>query len=94
MRTTLALDDNLLAEAQRCADIDDGDPELGEYSPWSWWPIVLAASAAIAAVGLAVGTWMLPIGFAVFAIAIVAVAAAVFLIDIFYPLIDPRVKLR
>ena len=28
------------------ADIDDGDPELGEFSPWSWWPIVLASSAA------------------------------------------------
>ena len=22
------------------SDIDDGDPELGEFSPWSWWPIV------------------------------------------------------
>ncbi|MBM3714824.1 MAG: cytochrome c oxidase subunit 4 [Actinobacteria bacterium] len=53
------------------ADIDDGDPEMGEYSPWSWWPIVLAASAAIAAMGLAVGSWLVPIGFGVFAIAIV-----------------------
>lgn len=24
------------------ADIDDADPELGHFSPWSWWPIVLA----------------------------------------------------
>src|SRR5690606_31823757 len=24
------------------ADIDDGVPELGEFSPWSWWPMVLA----------------------------------------------------
>ncbi len=53
------------------ADIDDGDPEMGEYSPWSWWPIILAASAAIAAMGLAVGSWLVPIGFGVFAIAIV-----------------------
>ena len=29
------------------SDIDDGDPELGEFSPWSWWPIVLAASAGV-----------------------------------------------
>ena len=53
------------------ADIDDGDPELGEFSPWSWWPIVLAGSAAVAVLGLAVGTFLLPIGFAIFAVAIV-----------------------
>lgn len=53
------------------ADIDDGDPEIGEFSPWSWWPIVLASSAGVAMLGLAVGTWMLPIGFAIFAVAIV-----------------------
>lgn len=53
------------------ADIDDGDPELGEFSPWSWWPIVLAFSAALGMIGLAVGTWMFPIGLAVFVIAIV-----------------------
>lgn len=53
------------------ADIDDGDPELGEFSPWSWWPIVLAFSAALAILGLAVGTWMLPIGIGVFLVAIV-----------------------
>jgi len=53
------------------ADIDDGDPELGEFSPWSWWPIVLAFSAAIAMIGLAVGAWMFPIGVSIFVIAIV-----------------------
>lgn len=53
------------------SDIDDGDPELGEFSPWSWWPIVLAFSAALGMIGLAVGTWMFPIGLAVFAVAIV-----------------------
>ena len=26
------------------ADIDDGDPEIGEFSPWSWWPIILAGA--------------------------------------------------
>ena len=31
-----------LPEDTLTADIDDGDPELGEFSPWSWWPIVLA----------------------------------------------------
>ena len=53
------------------ADIDDGDPELGEFSPWSWWPIILAFSAAVGMIGLAVGTWMFPIGLGVFAVAIV-----------------------
>src|SRR5215204_4444340 len=53
------------------ADIDDGDPELGEFSPWSWWPIVLASSAALGMLGLAVGNWLLPIGIGVFAVAIV-----------------------
>ncbi|HWI31205.1 MAG TPA: cytochrome c oxidase subunit 4 [Microbacterium sp.] len=53
------------------ADIDDGDPELGEFSPWSWWPIVLAFSAALGMIGLAVGAWMFPIGLVVFVVAIV-----------------------
>ncbi|GAA2959076.1 cytochrome c oxidase subunit 4 [Microbacterium schleiferi] len=53
------------------ADIDDGDPEIGEFSPWSWWPIVLAFSAAVAMIGLSVGTWMVPIGLGIFLVAIV-----------------------
>jgi len=61
----------LLPEDSLTADIDDGDPELGEFSPWSWWPIVLAGSVAIGAIGLAVGSWMVPIGLGVFAVAIV-----------------------
>jgi hypothetical protein len=60
-----------LPEDLLTADIDDGDPELGEFSPWSWWPIVLAFSAALAMMGLAVGAWLFPIGLAVFAVAIV-----------------------
>lgn len=53
------------------ADVDDGDPELGEFSPWSWWPMVLAASAGVAFVGLAVGHFLFPIGIAIFVVAIV-----------------------
>lgn len=60
-----------LPEDTLTADIDDGDSELGEFSPWSWWPLVLAFSAAIFMIGLAVGQFMLPIGVAIFAIAIV-----------------------
>jgi len=47
-----------LPEDRLDANIDDGDAELGFFSPWSWWPIVLAAGAAIAFAGLAVGFWV------------------------------------
>ena len=60
-----------LPEDSLTADIDDGDPEMGEFSPWSWWPLVLAGSAAVAFIGLAVGEFMIPIGFAIFVVAIV-----------------------
>lgn len=60
-----------LPEDLLTADVDDGDPEMGEFSPWSWWPIVLAFSAALGMIGLAVGAWLLPIGIGVFVIAIV-----------------------
>ncbi|KAA2253017.1 cytochrome c oxidase subunit 4 [Solihabitans fulvus] len=35
------------------AEISDGAGELGFFSPGSYWPIGLAASAALAAIGLA-----------------------------------------
>ncbi|QYF74846.1 cytochrome c oxidase subunit 4 [Cryobacterium sp. PAMC25264] len=47
-----------LPEDTLSANIDDGDPELGFFSPWSWWPIMLAASAALLFLGLAVGFWI------------------------------------
>jgi hypothetical protein len=60
-----------LPEDVLTSDIDDGDPELGEFSPWSWWPIILAASAALGMMGLAIGTWIFPIGLSLFVVAIV-----------------------
>ena len=48
----------ILPEDRLDANIDDGDAELGFFSPWSWWPIVLAAGAALAFLGLAVGFWI------------------------------------
>ena len=59
-----------LPEDSLMADIDDGDPEIGEFSPWSWWPLVLASSAAIFVVGLAIGSWMMFIGGAILVIAL------------------------
>ncbi|MDQ4212986.1 cytochrome c oxidase subunit 4 [Microbacterium capsulatum] len=53
------------------SDIDDGDPELGEFSPWSWWPIVLAGSAAVGAIALAVGEFLFPVALGIFVVAIV-----------------------
>ena len=37
------------------SDIDDGDPEIGEFSPWSWWPLVLALSLSLVVLGLCIG---------------------------------------
>jgi hypothetical protein len=47
-----------LPEDRLDANIDDGDAELGFFSPWSWWPIMLAGSAALLFLGLAVGFWI------------------------------------
>lgn len=71
LRKTYRAQGGELPEDVLTADIDDGDPELGEFSPWSWWPIVLAGSAAIFMIGLAVGHFLLPVGLAVFVVAIV-----------------------
>lgn len=42
------------------SDIDDGDPEIGEFSPWSWWPLVLAFACSLFILGLCLGFgfWM------------------------------------
>lgn len=60
-----------LPEDRLDSNIDDGDPELGFYSPWSWWPIVLAGAASILVLGLAVGFWVSFIGAAITIIAVV-----------------------
>ena len=36
-----------LPEDRLDANIDDGDAELGFFSPWSWWPVLLAAGVAL-----------------------------------------------
>lgn len=60
-----------LPEDRLDASIDDGDPELGHFSPWSWWPLILGLSAALGFLGLAVGVWIFFIAAAVFIIAII-----------------------
>ncbi|MEN0102899.1 MAG: cytochrome c oxidase subunit 4, partial [Curtobacterium sp.] len=51
--------------------IEDGDAELGHFSPWSWWPILLAASTSICFLGVAAGLWIVPIGLALVAVTLV-----------------------
>ncbi|MFD1722766.1 cytochrome c oxidase subunit 4 [Amnibacterium endophyticum] len=60
-----------LPEDRSDASIDDGDPELGHFSPWSWWPLMLGLAAALAFVGLVIGIWMFAIALALFVVAIV-----------------------
>ena len=45
----------VLVEDLPNSDIDDGDPEIGEFSPWSWWPMFLAFSIALVVLGLSIG---------------------------------------
>jgi hypothetical protein len=51
-----------LPEDRVDAEIDDGDPEIGYFSPWSWWPMVLALGTALVFLGIAVGIWLCFIG--------------------------------
>ena len=60
-----------LPEDTLTADIDDGDPELGHFSPWSWWPIFLAGSLALVFLGVAIGPWIAFIGLPLVLIAVV-----------------------
>lgn len=41
------------------ADVEDGAGELGFFSPHSWWPILVAASAAMFAIAFATGNFWL-----------------------------------
>ena len=60
-----------LPEDRLDANIDDGDAELGFFSPWSWWPFILAGGAAIGMLGLAIGFWLAYIAIPIVLIALV-----------------------
>ncbi len=60
-----------LPEDRLDARIEDGDAEQGHFSPWSWWPIVLAAAAALTVLGLAIGPWISFIGVAILVVSVV-----------------------
>lgn len=45
------------------AEISDGAGELGFYSPHSWWPLMVALSASVTAVGMALWLpWLIVAG--------------------------------
>ncbi|MEU2198847.1 cytochrome c oxidase subunit 4 [Isoptericola sp. NPDC019482] len=54
---------DLRPEDDEEGEIEQGAGDQGVYSPWSWWPLVIAGAAAVAFLGLAVGWWVLYIGF-------------------------------
>ena len=60
-----------LPEDRLDANIDDGDAELGFFSPWSWWPIILAGGAALGFLGLAIGFWITYLAIPIVVVALV-----------------------
>ena len=58
-------------EDSKTAEIVEGAGELGFYSPHSWWPLAVAACAAISFLGVAVGWWLFIIGAIAGALAVV-----------------------
>ncbi|QKJ25364.1 cytochrome c oxidase subunit 4 [Aquiluna borgnonia] len=64
-RSALLPEDNLMG------NIEDDSGEVGFFSPWSWWPLMLGASSALAFASLAVGWWMFFIALPLAVVAIV-----------------------
>ncbi|ROZ87646.1 cytochrome c oxidase subunit 4 [Gordonia sp. OPL2] len=54
------------------AEVEDGAGELGFFSPGSWWPIAIAAGAAMFAIGFATGNFW----FAIFSALVIMGTAA------------------
>ena len=60
-----------LPEDDLTAEISDGAGELGFYSPHSWWPLPVALSACVFALGLIIGWWLSLIGLGALVISII-----------------------
>jgi hypothetical protein len=52
------------------AEIADGAGELGFFPPYSWWPLWVAASVSVCALGVVFGWWLLVIGVGLLSIAV------------------------
>ena len=53
------------------AEIDEADPEYGFFSPYSWWPLVVALGAAVIVMGLVFAVWLIVLGIFLLIIALV-----------------------
>jgi len=53
------------------ANIDDGDPEIGQFSPWSWWPFTLGIGVMLLFLGFAIGIWIVFFGAPLVIVAII-----------------------
>jgi hypothetical protein len=51
-----------LPEDESDAAIDEANPDYGFFSPHSWWPLALAASAAMIFFGFVVASWIVVLG--------------------------------
>ena len=60
-----------LPEDNLTAEIADGAGELGFYRPHSWWPLPVAVSACVFALGLIIGWWLSLIGLGALVISII-----------------------
>jgi len=60
-----------LPEDNLTAEIADGAGELGFYSPHSWWPLPVALSACVFALGLIIDWWLSLIGLGALVISII-----------------------
>jgi hypothetical protein len=58
-------------EDDRFGEIAEGAGELGEFAPYSWWPLVAAGGGALLFTGLAIGWWLVLIGIGVGALGVV-----------------------
>ena len=48
----------VVPEDRADANIEDGESELGFFSPWSWWPLSLGIDCALVFDSLAIGWWL------------------------------------
>jgi hypothetical protein len=61
----------ILPEDRPTAEISDGAGELGFYSPHSWWPLPVAASATAVGLSLIIGWWLTLISLGALVISII-----------------------
>ena len=53
------------------AEIEEADADYGFFSPHSWWPLPVAVSACVFALGLIIGWWLSLIGLGALVISII-----------------------